>query len=205
MSSGFAGWCLVDLEPLKHIADLNREEFSLHLIQCNMVLYGFSCFSAMYDANRLYSTFAVGPIPHTDVKTSGENDLYFSNSFLTLPLLLHFLTSVALPYIGGLVALCKRLKTHTSKNARCLSSLQKFSATISSCAPSSLLTDLCLNLGLFTVLYPLSYHFIEIAAILAFSTVNITYCTHNNQILSDLRSVYVHLSIPKSIMSASIF
>ena len=73
MSSGSAGWCLVDLEPLKHImADLNREKLSLHLIQCIMALYCFSCFSAKHDANRLYTTFAVGPIPPADVKTSGE-------------------------------------------------------------------------------------------------------------------------------------
>ena len=66
---------MCDLDPHRHITeDLNNEKFSLHLIQCRVCPYGLSCFSAIRDANLLYTTVAVAPIPPAVVNTSGENE-----------------------------------------------------------------------------------------------------------------------------------
>ena len=43
----------VDREPRMHImADLSKEKFSLHLSQCNVELYGLSCFSVRREASE---------------------------------------------------------------------------------------------------------------------------------------------------------
>ena len=84
----------MDLEPRIHvIADLSNEKFSLHLSQCSVELYDLPCFSARREANLLYTTVAMVPMPPAAEKTSGEKDpcsisrircsyaLFFSNSF----------------------------------------------------------------------------------------------------------------------------
>ena len=51
------------------IADLSSEKLSLH-----SNLYGWSRFSEMRVAIRLYTTVAIGPIPPDDEKISGEKE-----------------------------------------------------------------------------------------------------------------------------------
>ena len=66
---------MCDLDPRRHIMeDLSNEKFSLHLIQCRVRPHHLSCFSAIRDANLLYTTVAVALIPPAVVNTSGENE-----------------------------------------------------------------------------------------------------------------------------------
>ena len=56
------------------IEDRSREKFSLHWIQCIVLLKGLLCFSAIIDAILLYTTVAVVPMPPDVEKTKGEKD-----------------------------------------------------------------------------------------------------------------------------------
>ena len=56
------------------MAERSREKFSLQRINCMIWPYGFSYFSAIIAASRLYTTVAVVPIPPVVEKTSGENE-----------------------------------------------------------------------------------------------------------------------------------
>ena len=56
------------------IADLSSEKLSLHRTQNSVLLYGWSRFSEMRVAIRLYTAVAIGPI-RPDVETiSGEKE-----------------------------------------------------------------------------------------------------------------------------------
>ena len=56
------------------IAECRREKLNLHEIQCMVLLYGFSCFEAIMEAIRLYTTVDVGAMPLVVESTSGEKD-----------------------------------------------------------------------------------------------------------------------------------
>ena len=96
------------------MADLSKEKLNLHRIQCRVLLYGLSSFSAIMDAIFLYTTVAVFPMP-PDVERGKGSSFDFSHSFVIMPSLLHFVSSVALSQGGIAVALAKGLNTRTSK------------------------------------------------------------------------------------------
>ena len=69
------GWWREDLDPRRHmIAERSSENLNLHLSQLIDLLYPFLCLSAIIEASRLYTTFAVDPIPPAVEKTRGENE-----------------------------------------------------------------------------------------------------------------------------------
>ena len=61
------------------IADHSSEKLSLHRTQNSVLLYGWSRFSEIRMAIRLYTTVAIGAIPPDVEKISGEKGamLYF--------------------------------------------------------------------------------------------------------------------------------